>query len=247
MRDVPADYYRRLHEVDTCHWWHLGMRSVAVALLDGRMQGALLDAGCGTGGFLAWAAETGRFTRLCGIDISVEAIELAGEAVPGAELQAAPLDRIPFGDGEFDLVVSFDVLQHVPEPLLDASLKELRRVLRPGGTLLVRTNGDREARRERDDWRAYDARTLAADLRRAGFGVQTVTYANSLLSLAASVRGQRPEAPTGSSCGIPAVETGTKAAVGRVLLEAEARAVGLGARLPYGHTLFALAAREVVP
>lgn len=247
MKDVPADYYRRLHEVDTRHWWHLGMRSVAVALLDGRMHGALLDAGCGTGGFLAWAASTGGFPRLCGIDLSVEAVELARETVPTAELHAAPLDRIPFGDGEFDLAVSLDVLQHVPEGLVDASLKELRRVLRPGGALLVRTNGDRQARRERDDWRAYDASLLAADLRRAGFAVRKVTYANTMLSLAAAARGRRPTAPTGSSCGIPRVETGAKAAVGRALLEAEARAVGAGARLPYGHTLFALAEREPLP
>ena len=247
MRDVPADYYRRLHEVDTGHWWHLGMRSVATALLDGRMRGSLLDAGCGTGGFLAWAAASRRFTRLGGIDLSVEAIGLAREAVPGAELHAAPLDRIPFGDEEFDVAVSLDVLQHVPEDLVDASLKELRRVLKPGGALLVRTNGDRRARRERDDWRAYDAPTLAADLRRAGFAVRRVTYANALLSLAASARGLRPQAPTGSSCGIPRVETGPKAAVGRALLEAEARVVGLGGRLPYGHTLFALGEREVLP
>src|SRR5262245_23996825 len=135
MRDVPDDYYRRLHEVDAGHWWHLGMRSLAGALLDGRMHGALLDAGCGTGGFLAWAASTGAFTRLCGIDLSVEAVELAREAVPDAELHAAPLDRLPFGGREFDLVVSLDVLQHVPEGALDGSLKELRRVLRPGGAL----------------------------------------------------------------------------------------------------------------
>jgi SAM-dependent methyltransferase len=247
VQDVPSDYYRRLHEVDTRHWWHLGMRSVAVALLDGRMHGALLDAGCGTGGFLAWAEETGTFTRLAGIDLSVEAIKLARQTVPGAELHAAPLDRIPFHDEEFDLAVSLDVLQHVPEGLVDASLKELRRVLRPGGSLLVRTNGDRRARRERDDWRAYDLATLAADLRRAGFTVRSTTYANALLSLAASARGQRPEAPTDSSCGIPPVETGPKAAVGRALLEAEARVVALGARLPYGHTLFALAERERLP
>jgi SAM-dependent methyltransferase len=247
VRDVPADYYRRLHEVDARHWWHLGMRSFATALLGERMQGSLRDAGCGTGGFLAWAAGTGAFDRLCGIDISAEAIELARETVPGAELHAAPLDRIPFGDEEFDLAVSLDVLQHVPEGVLDVGLKELRRVLRPGGTLLVRTNGDVRARREREDWRAYDAPTLAADLRRTGFAVRRLTYANTLLSLAASARGRRPQAPSGSSCGIPAVEGGAKAAVGRTLLEAEAGAVRLGARLPYGHTLFALAEREIVP
>jgi SAM-dependent methyltransferase len=246
MQDVPGDYYRRLHEVDTRHWWHLGMRSLAGALLDGRLHGALLDAGCGTGGFLDWAAGTGAFTRLCGIDLSAEAVELARETVPTAELHAAPLGRIPFGDEEFDVAVSLDVLQHVPDGVLDASLRELRRVLRPGGALLVRTNGDRRARRVRGDWRAYDAATLAADLRRAGFAVRRLTYANTVLSLAAAARGRRPEAPTGKSCGIPPVEEGAKAAAGRALLELETRVVARGGRLPYGHTLFALAEREVV-
>lgn len=247
MRDVPDDYYRRLHEVDTGHWWHLGMRSVAGALLDGRAHGSLLDAGCGTGGFLAWAASTETFTRLCGIDLSVEAVDLARETVPAAELHAAPLDRVPFGDQEFDVVVSFDVLQHVPDGALDASLKELRRVLRPGGALLVRTNGARCARRVRDDWRAYDAATLAADLRRAGFTIRRITYANAVPSLAAAAIGRRPDAPTEASCGIPQVETGAKATLGRGLLELEARLVARGGRVPYGHTLFALAEREVVP
>jgi SAM-dependent methyltransferase len=248
VQDVPANYYRRLHEVDTCHWWHLGMRSIEEALLAGRMGGSLLDAGCGTGGFLVWAAAAGAFTRLCGIDISPEAVELARETLPQVELRVAPLDRIPFGDSEFDLVVSNDVLQHVAEDSLDASLKELRRVLRPGGTLLVRTNGNRLARRERPDWRAYDADALTADLRRAGFVVRRVTYANTLLSLLAAARGARPHAPTSVSSGIPQVQGGAKAAVGGLLLELEARYLARGTRrLPYGHTLFALAEREELP
>jgi len=247
MRDVPGDYYRRLHEVDTRHWWHLGMRSAAVALLDGHLHGALLDAGCGTGGFLSWAAEQGSFPRLCGIDLSPEAIEIARETVPQAELHAAPLDRIPFGDGEFDLVVSLDVLQHVHETAVDESLRELRRVLRPGGLLLVRTNGDRRARRERDDWRAYDPQTLAADLRRAGFAVRRTTYANTAFSLAAAARGRRPHAPTESSCGVPEPEAGAKSAIGSRMLGFETALLRRGVRLPYGHTLFALAEREAVP
>jgi SAM-dependent methyltransferase len=248
VKDVPADYYRRLHEVDTRHWWHLGMRSIEAALLAGRMSGSLLDAGCGTGGFLAWAGAQGGFTRLCGVDVSAEAIELARETVPGAELQVAPLDRLPFADGEFDLVVCNDVLQHVPESASDASLRELRRVLRAGGTLLVRTNGERRARRERDDWRAYDAASLAADLRRAGLAVRRVTYANAVLSAAAAARGRRPHAPTSTSSGIPRVERGAKAAIGGTLLALEARYLAsTSARLPYGHTLFALAEREPLP
>ncbi len=242
MRDVPADYYRRLHEVDSRHWWHLGMREIEAALLRGRLHGSVLDAGCGTGGFLAWAAVRGTFSRLAGVDISAEAIEIAREVVPSADFQVAPLDRLPFADGEFDLAVSHDVLQHVPEDVLDSGLRELRRVVRPGGALLVRTNGDRRARRERDDWRAYDAATLAADLRRAGFAVRRVTYANAVLSLAEPP----PAAPTGERCGIPQLSSGARAAVGSALLRAESIVVGKGGRVPFGHTLFALAEREAV-
>jgi SAM-dependent methyltransferase len=249
MKDVPGDYYRRLHDVDSRHWWHRGMRGIARAMLAGRLGGgAFLDAGCGTGGFLAWVASLGTFERLCGVDLSAEAIEIAHEVVPAADLRVSPLDRLPFGDGEFDLVVSLDVLQHVPEGALAASLLELRRVLKPGGALLVRTNGDRRARRERDDWRAYDAATLAADLRRAGFAVRRVTYANSLLSAAAAARGRAPHAPTTERTGIPTQDAGPTAAVGSALLGLEARLLASPrVRLPFGHTLFALAEREVGP
>jgi hypothetical protein len=113
--------------------------------------------------------------------------------------------------------------------------------------MLVRTNGDRRARRELEDWRAYDAASLAADLRRAGFAVRTVTYANSALSLLARARGRTPHAPTAESCGIPAPDGGPKAAVGRALLELESRVVARGGRLPYGHTLFAVAEKERLP
>ncbi len=246
MQNVPGDYYRRLSEVDRLHWWHRGMRAVARRLLRDSVArgGALLDAGCGTGGFLAWAASTRRFDRLCGVDISVEAVELARMVAPGAELYAAPLDALPFGDEEFDLVVSLDVLQHVHERVLDASLAELRRVLCPGGVLLVRTNGARRAQPERGDWRLYDPVTLAGDLERAGLTVRRITYANALPSLAAAARGRSPRAPTATLSGVPRPQRGLRAAVGRGLLELEALLLAVpGARVPYGHTLFALAER----
>ena len=79
MKDVPGDYYARLHAAEERSWWHAGMRSITGALLGDvleRGHASLLDAGCGTGGFLAWASSTGAFDRLCGIDISAEAVEL---------------------------------------------------------------------------------------------------------------------------------------------------------------------------
>ncbi len=240
MPNVPGDYYRRLRDAEEHHWWSDGMRAITASLLDGRLHGVLLDAGCGAGGFLAWVREQGTFARLCGVDVSSEAVELARQAVPDAEIDVAPVHELPFADDSFDVVVLADVLQHVAERDVDSSLRELRRVLRPDGVLLVRTNGSRTGRRVRDDWRLYDARSLTDTLTRAGLRVDRLTHANMVLS----ALGREPAPPTESSCGIPAPAGRLRAAVGTGLLQAEARYLRVpGRSLPRGHTLFAVASR----
>jgi len=170
---------------------------------------------------------------------------LTGERVPEAELHVAPLSDLPFESGSFDLVVTNDVLQHVDEADLDETFAELRRVLRPGMTLLVRTNGSRTLRRERSDWRAYDATTLRRQLEDAEFEVERLTHSNCIPSLWGRIRGRTTHAPTEESHGIPSAEPALRSAVGRTLLGLEARAVSLPwTSIPYGHTLFAVARRR---
>jgi len=245
VKDVRPDYYARLHAVEEQHWWHAGMRDITAALLRERLERghlSLLDAGCGTGGFLGWAARTGSFDRVCGVDISAEAVELARQAVPGAELHVAPVDELPFADRSFDVAVLNDVLQHVEERDVDAGLRELRRVLRQNGVLLVRTNGGRHARRERADWRLYDVGSLRDELAAAGFDIVRITYVNTVLSMWGAARGRAPTAPTTTTCGIPAEAGPAANAVGRTLLGLEARVLRHPrVSLPYGHTLLAMA------
>jgi SAM-dependent methyltransferase len=243
---VPADYYRRIHRFEDEHFWYRGMRRISAALLADELSRPglrVLDAGCGTGGFLRWLASTAPVGRVAGVDLAADAIELARERVPGAELEVASLAAIPFPDAAFDLVVTNDVLQHVPEGEVAGSLRELARVLVPCGMLLVHTNGSRRLRRERDDWRAYDPATLGAALAAAGLRVERITYANTLLSLWGAARGRLPHAPSETTDGIPhELPSGFVTAVGSALLAGEARWLARrGARLPYGHTLFALA------
>lgn len=247
MKDVPSDYYVRLHDVEQQHWWHGGMRAITEVLLEpvlARSDLALLDAGCGTGGFLAWAAQTGAFEQLCGVDISAEAVEFARRAVPRADIQLAPLHRLPYGDATFDLVVLNDVLQHVDETLVHPAIREAQRVLRDGATLLVRTNGGRRARRERSDWRLYDEHTLREELERGGFRVARMTHANAVLSAWGSLRGRVPRAPTATTCGISATPGALVNHIGSALLGLEAIYFRRARRpLPYGHTLLAVAVR----
>lgn len=244
MRNVPSDYYTRLHAIERSHWWQIGMRKASAALLGSRLAGngsSLLDAGCGSGGFIAWISESWTFDRLCGVDLSPEAIALARQLCPRAELHVAPLHELPFEDAEFDVVVTNDVLQHVDDELVAPSLQELHRVLRASGTLLVRTNAARHARRERRDWRVYDEQLLRGELENAGFRIVRMTHANAVLGAIGSLRGNTPAAPTDTKCGIPVASGRLRGAIGRTVLGLEAACLRRGLRLPYGHTLFALA------
>jgi SAM-dependent methyltransferase len=243
MRGVPPDYFERLDAVEERHWWHRGMRAISAALLGERLDGgAVLDAGCGTGGFLRWLLRQGSFERACGFDPSDEALAFARRRLPDAELARATLATIPFDDASFELVVSNDVLQHVPEQEVGASLRELARVLRPGGTLLLRTNGARQSRRERADWRVYDRSTLIAALEAAGLPPSRATYANFIGSALDAFRGRPPHAPDTETHGIPELPPAPVGAAMLRLLVAEARFLARpGRRLPCGHTLLAVA------
>lgn len=101
---------------------------------------AYLDAGCGDGRYLAaLAAELPE--RVAGVDISERILETARAQAPRAELRQANLERLPFADGEFDLVLSSQVIEHVLDR--EGAAAELARVLRPGGTLVISTDNER--------------------------------------------------------------------------------------------------------
>jgi SAM-dependent methyltransferase len=88
----------------------------------------LLDVGCGTG----WLAD--HFERYTGVDASADAV---AEAVQrGRNVRQADVDeRLPFEDSQFDAVILKDLLEHVADPV--ALVREVRRVLRPGGRVFA--------------------------------------------------------------------------------------------------------------
>jgi ubiquinone/menaquinone biosynthesis C-methylase UbiE len=244
VKNVPPDYYDRLAAIDERHWWARGLIEIEAELIGPwleRQPRAVLDAGCGTGAFLAWAARRVPRASLAGIDPSTEALAVAQRRVPSADLRVASLSTLPFPDAAFDVVALNDVLQHVDESDVEDGLRELRRVVDRAGCLVVRTNGARRGRRERSDWRLYDKATLRTVLERAGFAVRRVTFANLLFSGAAEVRGRGPRAPTERTCGIPSDPGRVASALGRAALRVEAAIVGAGGAIPWGHTLLAVA------
>jgi SAM-dependent methyltransferase len=96
----------------------------------------VLEVGCGTGVDLpALATAVGPEGVVVGCDPSRAALAAAARRVPGVELVEAGAEALPFGDASFDACRIDRTLQHVPDP--EAALRELARVVRPGGRLVV--------------------------------------------------------------------------------------------------------------
>ena len=109
---------------------------VALAAIGEVRPGRVLEVGCGTGWFAARVRdELG--AEVVALDQSERMVELARSR--GLDARVGDVQEPPFSDGVFDCVVANWMLYHVPD--LDRGLREIRRVLDPGGRLVAITNG----------------------------------------------------------------------------------------------------------
>jgi SAM-dependent methyltransferase len=123
--------------------WSLYHRPIVAALeaaLGSSLGPEVLNVGSGPFFELAELDASHRHITVC--DIDPRAIELArklhGERLAGADV-IEPGAPLPYTEGRFDLVVSMDVIEHLPEPALAPWVRELYRVLKPGGLLFLTT------------------------------------------------------------------------------------------------------------
>jgi SAM-dependent methyltransferase len=108
-----------------------------VARIAGRIAlggASVLDVGCGDGALVGALLEAGADPR--GVDPEVLQLDRAAAEIR-PRLQPAGAEALPFASTSFDAVVFVNSLHHVPGPLLDEAFAEAKRVLRPGGDLLV--------------------------------------------------------------------------------------------------------------
>ncbi len=119
------------------HAEHLARYLLAAGLSTG---GRVLDVACGEGYGTDMLARAGA-EAVVGVDVDGATIERAAKRYSG-DFRRADITALPFEDASFDLVVSFETIEHVVDA--DAALSELERVLAPDGLLLISTPNTHE-------------------------------------------------------------------------------------------------------
>jgi SAM-dependent methyltransferase len=240
--------YETMYHREQDYWWYLGLHDLVLMHLAGfaraRKPLVLLDAGCGTGGLL----DKCRRYQAYGLELAPEALPfLRRRSLP--RVVRASICRIPFADASFDVVVSMDVLYHVAALGDLHGLREMSRVLRPGGGLLLNLPAYEFLRSHHDvaihTRQRYTRRQVRDLLRLAGLQPKILTYRNTLLfPVAAGVRLTqklfRPPAAVQSD--LRPLRRGLNRAL-TLPLWLENRLIRCGLRLPFGLSVYCIATK----
>ncbi len=239
--------YELMDAVEDRMWWYRALHGHALRALEALPEGArILDAGCGTGGFLAKLRAAHPKAALFGLEYAEGAASRAA-AKAGAHVAAGTVNALPFPDGGFDAVVSLDVLCHdaVEEA---AALAEFRRVLRPGGLLVLNLPAHEWLRSAHDlrvhTARRYDRARATAVLAEAGFEQPAPRHWNSLLLPLMVMQRKVLKRDEGASSDVAPFPPWLDASLFSVC-RLEAALLGAGLRFPAGGSLLTTATRPL--
>ena len=190
-----AERFAALSAMEPEHFWFAGRRALVESMIEplATDDRPLLDVGCGTGSLVTSLAARGR--RVVGLDQRPEGIaaaraRLAEAGQRGSGFVLGDAQRLPFASGAFGGAMALDVLEHVDDERL---IRELKRVVRPNGWVLVTVPAYQALWSKRDELaghrRRYTRRGLVALLENAGLRVEALrAYQFALLPLLAISR-----------------------------------------------------------
>ena len=186
---MDAAEIERLARYEDWYWWHRARRSIIDVLLRNALTGTdnrILDVGAGTG---ATSLALRKHGNVLGIDLSPEAMQIARDR--GLAVARMDATALALPDASFDVVVALDVLEHLEDDA--ACLRELVRVLRPGGVLLVTVPAYKWLWSSHDvanhHFRRYRRRSLRRLLEGGGLHIEVCSYVMlSMLIPAAAYR-----------------------------------------------------------
>jgi SAM-dependent methyltransferase len=173
------------YRAEQSHFWFRGFRwfvqpEVASAVA-GVASPVLLDCGCGTGANLEWLRQ---FGTAYGFDLTANGLTL-GHQMGRRGIARASIGAIPFPDATADVATSFDVFQCLPDPVERDALREMHRVLKPGGHLILNVaaldvlRGQHAALSE--EVRRYTPGRLRQVVEESGFTIDRLTFAHAAL------------------------------------------------------------------
>ena len=180
----PSEY-SRMYELEDSYWWFVGLRCLILSQVK-RLHSSqnvlrVLDAGCGTGANLRALLA---YANAYGVDRSSLALEFCKKRSLSNIAQAS-VSQLPFPNGEFNLVVSTDVLYHRNVEDDQKALEQFFRVLKPKGKLILHLPAYEFLRGNHDaaihTKRRYSRQQLESKRRSAGFQVERISYRNTFL------------------------------------------------------------------
>jgi SAM-dependent methyltransferase len=258
---MDASEYARIYAHETTHFWYRGLHALVMRAVDVELarlgfagggtaaesaRPRVLDAGCGTGGVLS---QLDRRARAYGFDVSRDALGFCARR-GHRRLARASITSVPFADASFDGIVSLDVLYHRAVTDDHAALRELARLLRPGGFLILNLPAHPWLRGAHDEVihtaRRYTKRALLELAAAGGLGIARLSYFNcTLFPLVAALRllVRRPGRSAHGESDVRAMPW----LVERVLtsvLRTEGRVI-MSRPLPWGLSLFAILRKPV--
>ena len=183
--------YQNMYNAEDTHFYYVSLHKLILRLIKQyapiKSTLNILDAGCGTGRLAELMSKEGSVT---GIDMSDEALKFAKER--GVKVQKASVMKLPFKDNSFDVITSIDVLYHKAVPDDAKALKELYRVLKPNGIVILRLQAIHWLTNSHDkvvhSKKRYSKREVLKKLIESGFHIEKLSYMN--MSLAPLAIGQ---------------------------------------------------------
>jgi SAM-dependent methyltransferase len=245
---MDPNEYTKLADVEDRMWYFRALHAHAHRLLAhglaGRDAPRILDAGCGTGGLIVRLQRREPAWRFSGIDFSPLACAFAAKRCREAEIREASVTALPFKEGNFDAVVSGDVLCQIEKP--EEAMAEFYRCLRPGGIAVINVPAYRWLWSYHDEMvqskHRFDRREVVELAERAGLRVESSTYWNTLpFPLVVARRKLVRRRPAGGDVRMYPVPV---EAMFNVMMAAERAWLRNVGRLPYGSSVL-IAARRV--
>jgi len=177
--------YANMFRVEETHWWYAALHRLVFQALEAELPDwrdkEILDVGCGTGAILKRLGNPGKNV---GIDLAPEAISFCRQRGLNSVRQG-DICALPFGDASFDAVICSSVLYHQWVGDVPGALREMDRVLRPDGVLLINLPAFRFLHSAHDDavmtarrFRKTEVRELLLE---ENFRIQRLTYWTMLL------------------------------------------------------------------